>query len=85
MLHWKWFRGPQFFLLSSKYPCNQPVPKSVPEFRPKFRAKNRAQTPCNNQCSQKVKGREREGVRKHILSKKALLCSKDVFRRKKAF
>ena len=35
--------------------------------------------------SQRVRGGEPEGVRKHLLSKKVFLCSKKVFRRKKGF
>ena len=39
---------------------------------------------CNFCSSQRVRGGEPEGVRKHLLSKKGFLCSKKVFRRKKA-
>ena len=37
----------------------------------------------NEEKSQRIRGGEPEGVRKHLLSKKVFLCSKKVFRRKK--
>ena len=48
-----------------------------------FKSSNGIAMSC--QVSLRVRGGEPEGVRKHLLSKKVFLCSKKVFRRKKAF
>ena len=78
------------FRHDKKQPKDQPAPK----YHTKVCSRSSVDSPgartlvfvaSESFLSQRVRGGEPEGVRKHFLSEKVLLCSENVFRKKKAF